>query len=196
MAPHLQTPSRSSRKRAWLVTALALCCALAGHGHSWAAAEAGTSKSKKRTPTPTRTRASAEITQPAPAPARVLPVYACQDAAGRTSYGQQPCTNPAVPTSRQLAWRDTREASQVAHSAHMQSREHKLLQSIERNRQREAPRTSPARRPREHHPDDASTKTQAPTDRSPRHRASPLPTRYRALPPLTAEATEQSRLKP
>lgn len=189
MAPYLQPLSSSPRQRAWLIAALAaMCCALAGHGHSWAATDAGASSKSKKRP-PTGTRASVAVAAPAPPPARSLPVYACQDAAGRTSYGQQPCADPAAPTSRQLAWQDTRKASQVAHSSHMQAREHRLLQTIERNRQSEAQRAKPARRTREHGANDTPTAT-------PRPRAAPQPARYRVLPPLTAETAEQVRLKP
>jgi hypothetical protein len=133
----------------------------------------------------------------APPPARPVPLLACQDAVGRTSYSQFPCANADAHPQRQLTTRDTRGASEVEHSSWMMQRERALLQTMQRDRQREAKLSEKARQSRSRtRRKSASADEDTPQERPDRSQPTRRPVRYLALPPLTAETQVQGRLRP
>lgn len=190
MAPHLRSVSPPHRGVAWAIAviALSLCAS------SWSASEPDTTrKARKRA----KARpAHSEVAQPAPAPARVTPLHACPDAQGRTEYRQHPCPDGG----RQLLGHDdTREASQLRHSAAMAQREKALFTTMTRDRERQArldvqartPKpTQQAQRPRQK----KKVVDEPSSDRARRGKREPAWPRYRSLTPLTAD-TPQERVK-
>ena len=178
MAPHLRSVSPPHRGVAWAIAviALSLCAS------SWSASEPDTTrKARKRA----KARpAHSEVAQlaPAPAPARVTPLHACPDG-GRQLLGHD----------------DTREASQLRHSAAMAQREKALFTTMTRDRERQArldvlartPKPSQqAQRPRQK----KKVVDEASSDRARRGKREPAWPRYRSLTPLTAD-TPQERVK-
>lgn len=192
MAPQRPSFFKVSQVCRSLTVALALLALCVGTS-SGAASDAGSKRKARKRNTPQ----SHIHEEAAPSPARHVPMLACQDAVGRTSYSQFPCANADAHPQRQLATHDTRGASQVEHSAWMMQRERALLQTMQRDRQREArlsekahPSRSRTRRK------SASADEDTPQQRPDRSQSTRRPVRYLALPPLTAETQEQGRLRP
>ena len=190
MAPHPSSALSVYRGRSWAIALLTLSVCAA----SWAATEPQSDR-QLRTRHPTRHLVNT-VTEPAPSPARTTPLHACRDREGRTTYSQFPCTDDVSGGDRQLRWQDARQVSQVRHSTQMLQREQELLETIERDRQRQARAEEKARRARIAHAAKASSRpSTTPADQPHKAQAEPRLPHYRVLKPLKNGADQES-LKP
>lgn len=129
-------------------------------------------------------------------PVRPRPVHACQDPEGNTTYSQFPCVSEASSRERQLTAHDRRPPGQVSHSTSMMQRERRLLETMERDRQRAARQADSPRRTRHVRQDPSRDDTRRRNDRHDIKGKDALPVRYRVLPPLATDLPTPGRLKP
>ena len=190
MAPLISLLSNvfgACRKLTWTIAALSVCVSA-----SIEAKPGNESNEVTRQRSGPRSRAQPEATT-----LRVgnTALYACQDDKGRTTYSQFPCLSGAPNNQRQLTQQDRRSPKQVIHSTWMMQREHKLLKTMERERQRLTRQAEASHRKshvRSSPPSDTARKPQAQRDAK-----AARPVRYRVLPPLTSNTTPTSgRLSP
>jgi len=177
---------RSLRTRCWAIAALSLCVVTSVVAKS----ESG-SDGVARPRHTTRSPAHAEMPS-----SRSRPMHACQDATGRTTYSQFPCLSETSNRQRQLTAHDRRQPGQVVHSTSMMQRERKLLQTMERDRQRAARQAESPRRTRHVRQDPSKEDVRRHNDVQHIKDKDARPVRYRILPPLMTDTPTPGRLKP